>query len=74
MEQWRGEEEEEVEAGRQASQEMEAERGSIIRIAGGVWKEEDEGRHEEEEEKEEGGVKQRKQREGQQHLESLCPF
>lgn len=44
---------------------------NIIRIAGGVRKEEDEGRHEEEEE--EGGVKQRKQREGQQHLGSPCP-
>lgn len=36
--------EEEVKAGRQASQEMEAKRESIIRIAGGVWEEEDEGR------------------------------
>lgn len=44
---------------------------SIIRIAGGVGEEEDGvgGRAE----VEEGGVKQRKQREQQQHLQSLCP-
>lgn len=56
-----------MEAGRQASREMEAEPASIIRIAGGG---EDEGRpgEEVEEEEEVGGVKQRKQREGPLHL------